>query len=227
MNLKERYQLVQEEIAAAATSCGRNPKEIKLVAVSKTQSIGAIQELFALGCTRFGENRVQEALPKIEALDAQVEWHFIGTLQKNKVSKVIGNFELIHSVDSLDLAEKISDAGRKEGVTTNILLEVNVSGEASKHGFNEVELKSALDRLAQLPSVKLCGLMTMAPFSAPEGEIRACFSGLRKLKEEIAAQLGKTHPFDQLSMGMSHDFTIAIQEGATIVRIGTKIFQAV
>lgn len=223
MTIKENYQHVLNDISEIAKACGRSPEDILLLAVTKTQPLSAIQEVYLAGCRDFGENRVQEVLPKMEELHVQARWHLIGTLQKNKVSKVIGKFYMIHSVDSPELAEKIAEASVKSGIVTRILLEVNTSGEESKHGFTPDGFKESVQAIAELPNIELHGLMTMAPFDASEDVIRHCFSKLRKLKEETV--LGARHPFNELSMGMTHDYRIAIEEGATIVRIGTALFE--
>lgn len=188
------------------------PKNVKLVAVTKNVPVEDISLVYELGCRDFGENRVQDALPKIEELPPDIRWHFIGTLQKNKVKKVVGNFALIHSVDSVELAQEIS----KQGIDTSILLQVNTSGEESKQGFTEDEFRRDLAMIQKMPYIQVKGLMTMAPLTEDVDQIRMCFRRLRELRDELGLK--------ELSMGMSHDYKIAIEEGATIVRIGSAIF---
>jgi PLP dependent protein len=175
-------------------------------------------EAYQVGCRDFAESRVNDALKKMETLPADIRWHFIGKLQKNKVSKAIGRFCLIHSVDSRELAEKISVASLNQNLVTKILLQVNTSKEESKSGLSSEEWKQHLDYLFTLQGVEIQGLMTIAPLTMNEWRIRQTFSYLRLLRDEI----GRDLPI--LSMGMSHDFHIAIQEGSTLVRIGSKIF---
>lgn len=188
------------------------PKNVKLVVVTKNVPVEDISLVYELGCRDFGENRVQDALPKIEELPPDIRWHFIGTLQKNKVKKVVGNFALIHSVDSVELAQEIS----KQGIDTSILLQVNTSGEESKQGFTEDEFRRNLAMIQKMPYIQVKGLMTMAPLTEDVDQIRMCFRRLRELRDELGLK--------ELSMGMSHDYKIAIDEGATIVRIGSAIF---
>lgn len=204
-----RYREMKDAVAKAALECGRSPENILLLAVSKGCSLEEILAAYKDGCRDFGESRVQEALEKIENAPKDINWHLIGSLQTNKVKKAIGKFKLIHSVDSYELAEKISNASIK----IPILLQVNTSGESTKHGLSPQE---NLEKFFRLPGVSVEGLMTMAPFVENEAVIRDCFVKLRNLRD----QYGLKH----LSMGMSHDWRIAIEEGATILRIGTNIF---
>lgn len=185
----------------------------KLVVVTKNQPISKVLEVYQAGCRDFGENRIQEALLKIGEVPADVHWHFIGTLQKNKVNKAIGKFALIHSVDSYALAEKISQSGGAK-----ILLQVNTSGEVSKHGLSIEEWRPSLESLFSLPNLQIEGLMTMAPLTEDTAIIRQTFRKLRLFAEELK--------LPELSMGMSHDFEIALEEGATLVRIGSALFNA-
>lgn len=184
---------------------------VKIVAVSKGCSLEQILALYEVGCRDFGESRVQEALLKIEKAPKDIRWHFIGKLQKNKVRKVIGKFFLIHSVDSFDLAEKISQVSQEMNVVTSILFEVNTSGEPSKSGFKPEEV-----RLINLSGISLKGLMTMAPLTDNIHIIRKTFSDLRLLRDKLGLK--------ELSMGMSSDYWIAIEEGATMLRLGSCIF---
>ncbi len=217
MTLNEKYLQLKNEIRSIAMNCHRNLEDIKLVVVSKKHPWNEISEIYNEGCRDFGENRLQEALPKIkEAASPNVNWHYIGTFQKNKVSKMIGIFALIHSVDSYDLAKKISDVSQEKQRVTNILIQVNTSGELSKHGLDPDDLMRNFEKFKALANVEIQGLMTMAPLESSHEVIRNCFSCLRILRDD----LGLKH----LSMGMSQDYQIAIQEGATILRIGNYLF---
>jgi pyridoxal phosphate enzyme (YggS family) len=218
----ENLEFIRQRIAAAAERNGRSAKEVKLVAVSKTYLPEVIREAVEAGQQCFGENRVQDALPKIDALPPDLEWHLIGHLQTNKVRKVIGRFALFHGVDNIALALQMNRIAGEFGVTASILLEVNVSGEESKFGFTPSSLPAALEELLPLPHLCIEGLMTMAPYSENPDCARPVFEGLRKLRDALSAASG--HPLKELSMGMSGDFEQGIEEGATIVRIGSAIF---
>ena len=218
---KSKLEAVQNAIDNSARSSGREAKGIQLIAVTKFQPVETIQEAYHCGCRNFGESRVQEALDKIPVLPSNCDWHFIGPLQMNKVGKVLSAFSLIHSVDSLRLAEKISALSQQP---TSILLEVNVSGESSKHGLAPEEWIGCLEKLNHLPHLKIRGLMTMAPFTQEENLIRPCFRKLSRLLEEWKREMKEPSIFKELSMGMSNDFPIAIQEGATMIRIGSALF---
>ena len=206
----------------AAQRVGREVSDVRLVAVSKTYPPAVIQEAWNSGQHVFGENRVQDALPKIAELPAKAEWHFIGHLQSNKIRKALPAFTLIHGVDNLELAQQINRIAGEMGLTANILLEINVSGEATKFGFSPADLRENLEGLLCLPNIRINGLMTMAPYSEDPETARPVFSKLRILRDELAAQSGQALP--ELSMGMSGDFEVGIEEGATIVRIGSSIF---
>lgn len=223
-NFMDNYLQIVERVRQIAQAFSRNPAEITVVAVSKTHPIDVVLSVYNNGCRDFGENRVQEALEKKAMGPFDIRWHFIGTLQKNKVNKVVGNFALIHSVDSLELASKISEVSAREGIETPILLQVNTSGELSKHGLSPEEWQRELDALQRLSHLSLQGLMTMAPFTDEERVIRETFSKLRIFKETLLTQIDNKKEFKHLSMGMSHDYPIAIEEGATLLRIGTEIF---
>ncbi len=220
--LTENLAAVQARIANAVEKSGRSAREVRLVAVSKTYPAEAIRELFATGQGAFGESRVQEALPKVEALPPGIEWHFIGHLQTNKIRKVVGQFALFHGVDNQNLALQMNRIAGELGVTANVLLEVNVSGEESKFGFDPSTLPAALENLAPLPYLSIRGLMTMAPYSDNPEEARPYFAKLRELRDRLATESGL--PLPELSMGMSGDFEQGIAEGATIVRVGSAIF---
>lgn len=208
------YKEIKEKVTQIAQDSSRDPKEITLITVSKGHPWQETTPIYQAGCRDFGENRIPEALAKIKDAPKDTKWHFIGHLQKNKVSKAIGPFVLIHSVDSIELAEHISHHSQQ--ATTSILLQVNTSGEQSKQGLTPKMWQKEFEKVARLPHLKIEGLMTMAPLTDDEKIIRTCFANLRKLKDE----LGLKH----LSMGMSHDYPIAIQEGATLLRIGTAIY---
>jgi PLP dependent protein len=224
MDAGEKYLEIKEKVAILAKQCGRDPSEITIVAVSKTHPLKEVQKVYDAGCRDFGESRIQEADSKIPALPSDIRWHFVGTLQKNKVRKALGHFDLIHSVDSLELAQKISAVSEEEGQSSCVLLEVRTSGEATKHGLNEKEWKTSMTSVLSLPALKLEGLMTMAPFVDDESVIRSCFARTKLLQLVLQNHAGDKNLFRQLSMGMTHDYPIAIQEGATILRIGTAIF---
>lgn len=220
--IADNLQRLKEKINSTCLSVGREPRDIKLVAVSKFFGIKAITEAASLGITDFGENKAQELRDKYKILGDKVTWHFIGTLQRNKVKYVVNSSSLIHSVDSKALVEEINSKAEKEGKIQEILLEVKTSGEESKSGL---EVDDQVFKLAEdcrtLKNIQLIGLMTMAPFTDDESLIRKSFSDLRKLKDELN-QHGNN--LTELSMGMTSDFEIAISEGSTIVRIGSAIF---
>jgi pyridoxal phosphate enzyme (YggS family) len=219
----DRYHIIQEQILEKTLQCGRDSSEIKLVVVSKMHPISSIQRVYEAGCRDFGESRLQEALQKIPGLSPDIQWHWVGTLQKNKVNKVISCFSCIHSVDSLALAKNISEASQKLGHSPSILLQVNTSGEASKHGLTPIEWESRLEEINQLPSIRLEGLMTIAPLTDNHSIIRQNFRQLRQLRDKWQTQIKSPSNLHHLSMGMSNDFLIAIEEGATLLRIGSAI----
>lgn len=222
MTIIENYHHVRQQIAEVAYACGRNPQDIELVVVTKGRAWAEFNPLYHLGARDFGESRLQEAEEKMMATPEDIHWHYIGALQKNKVRKVIQSFVLIHSVDSLELAQKISACSQEEDQTTRVLLQVNTSGEMSKQGFTEDEVKRDFETLWQLPGVQVEGFMTMAPLTDDEMTIRKCFHKLWNLRDEFMIRGGISLP--HLSMGMSHDYPHAILEGATLLRIGSAIF---
>ncbi len=217
---------VRRQIATAAARAGRDPAAITLVAVSKTKPISAIQAAYAAGQRDFGENRLEELTQKIELATQlglhDLRWHLIGPIQSRKTSLAAAVPALLHAVDRLKIAERLSRDAQATNSVLSVLMEVNVSGEATKHGFTPVELRAAAAQLAALPGLAISGLMTMAPFVADAEETRPVFRGLRTLREQLSAELGIHWP--QLSMGMTNDFEVAIEEGATLVRIGSAIF---
>ncbi len=224
MDVANSYLKVQQTVANIARRCGRNPKEITIVAVSKTHPWEYISSAYRVGCIDFGESRVQEALPKMAEAPEDVRWHMIGNLQRNKVSKVVGKFNLIHSVENLEVARKIAVSSEEREITTSVLLEVNASGEGSKHGMRPEEWLREFEKILDWEGIEVDGLMTMAPYTEDEAIIRRCFSNLRELRDKMRDIAGEDFPFPTLSMGMSHDYHIAIEEGATVLRIGSAIF---
>ena len=213
---------VRDQIGEAARKSGRSPNEIELVTVSKAHSVEKVQAAVDAGQLLFGESRVQEARTKIPLLPSRLRWHFIGHLQKNKIRHALPLFELFHGIDSLALAQEMERIAAGEGARPRILLEVNVSGEASKHGFPPARLRAELEMLLSLGRLTIEGLMTIPPL-APEAEnSRRYFVMLRELRNELENEFDLRLP--HLSMGMSGDYPIAIEEGATLVRVGTAIF---
>lgn len=224
MGISKNLRALLENIENIAVKCGRNPSDILLLTVSKQRSIQEIHEAYLVGMKDFAENRVQEALEKMEQLPADIRWHFVGKLQKNKVSKVIGKFVLIHSVDTPELAEKISQTSLSRGIVTNILLEANTSNEPTKSGLSPTEWEEAFVELLDCKGIRIHGLMTMAPLTENEGTIRKTFTELRALRDRLRRIANGRADLSTLSMGMTNDYPIAIQEGATILRIGSAIF---
>ncbi|MBN8709090.1 MAG: YggS family pyridoxal phosphate enzyme [Verrucomicrobia bacterium 61-8] len=222
MDIADRLTEILDRINSAALRVGRNPDEIQLVAVSKTHPPEAVQEAYEAGQRIFGESRVQELLAKAPSLPSSIRWHFIGHLQANKIRKLLPVSELVHGVDSPELALDIDRVAADLGLFPRVLLEVNVSGEGTKFGFKPDVLRARIDELLALPRVQIEGLMAIpAPVADPE-EVRPAFRLLRELRDEISAASGT--PLPVLSMGMSGDYEIAIEEGATLVRVGTAIF---
>ncbi len=222
--IAERYWRLRERIARAAQQAGRSPDEIQLVVVSKTVGPERIREAWEAGHRCFGENRAQEFSSKLQALsDLAIEWHFIGHLQKNKVRLVVPASALIHSIDSPELASKI-DRRAGENAPQSILVQVNTTGERSKSGVPPEALAPLLDRIAELPNLQVDGLMTIGPFTDEEKPIRAAFRNLRETLNAQRREQRPQAPLRHLSMGMSADLEIAIEEGATIVRVGTAVF---
>jgi PLP dependent protein len=225
--LAENLASVRQRIAVAAQRVGRDPAEITLVAVSKTKPIAAIQAAYAAGQRDFGENRVEELWEKVQQAQtlglADIRWHLIGTIQSRKTGQAVGPFGLIHSVDRMKIAERLSRDAQAAGCVLSVLLEVNVSGEASKHGFAVDELRQQALDLAALPGLQIRGLMTMAPLVEDPAAVRPVFAGLRALRDELRTSYPQL-TWSELSMGMTNDFEIAIEEGATLVRIGSAIF---
>lgn len=224
--ISDNYSEVLNNIKAACDKVGRESSEVQLIAVSKTKPISELMEAYAAGARDFGENYVQELIDKIPQMPKDVRWHMIGHLQRNKVKYIVGKVFLIHSVDSLRLAQEISKESVKAGVTSDILLEVNVANEESKWGGSLDETISLIKEAASLPNICIKGLMTVAPFTENSEENRQYFKALKQLSVDINAQKIDNVLVSVLSMGMTGDYMIAAQEGATYVRVGTGIFGA-
>lgn len=222
--MKDNLEIIKSRIAEAAKRAKRNPEDITLIAVSKTYPVSDIEKAISYGCMDFGENKVQELTSKIESIETPVNWHLIGHLQTNKVKYIVGKTKLIHSVDSLKLAKEIEKQSAKHNVVTKILIEVNVAEEASKDGILIDEVMPLIKEIAKLPHVRVEGLMTVAPFVEDAEENRTIFRKLYDLSVDIQNQKFDNISMNVLSMGMSNDFEVAVEEGATHVRIGTAIF---
>jgi pyridoxal phosphate enzyme (YggS family) len=226
-SIGENLQLVFERIRHATQQSGRPDGSVRLVAATKSVGLDQIREGITAGLTILGENRLQEALPKIEALRGDpIQWHFIGHLQRRKVRSVVGVFDLIQSVDSVELAEEIDRRAQEAGLTQAVLLEVNLEGEATKAGFLPDELDGALPSLGALPHVAVKGLMAIPPPTSDPEQARPYFRRLRELALRLSRQPISTISLQELSMGMSNDYHVAVEEGATMVRVGTAIFGA-
>lgn len=225
--LKENLEEVEEKIAKACERAGRAREEVTLIAVSKTKPVEMLQEIYDEGIRDFGENKVQELTEKYEVMPKDMKWHMIGHLQRNKVKYIVDKVTLIHSVDSLRLAETISREAEKKGVTVPILIEVNIAGEETKFGLSsKEEVISLTEQIAALPNLSVKGLMTVAPPSKDPEENRPFFREIRQLSVDITNKNIDNVSMEILSMGMTNDYTVAIEEGATMVRVGTGIFGA-
>ncbi|MBR1910494.1 MAG: YggS family pyridoxal phosphate-dependent enzyme [Lachnospiraceae bacterium] len=222
--IRERLEKVQNSMSEAVKASGRDEKDVTLIAVSKTKPVEMIKEVYDAGIRDFGENKVQEIIDKYPKLPSDIRWHLIGHLQTNKVKYIIDKVCMIHSVDSLKLAQEISRQAVKHNVTADILIEVNVAGEDTKFGVKPEDTLSLCEEISALANVRIRGLMTVAPFVDDPEENRAVFCTLRQLFVDIDAKNIDTVCMDCLSMGMSNDYTVAIEEGATFVRVGTSIF---
>ena len=224
MMIRENLSKVMERIARAARRAGRDPDDVVLIAASKGIEVDRLKEGLSAGIRVFGESKVQEAMPKLQVLGKEAEWHFIGHLQSNKVKYVVGAFTLIHSVDSIELSEEINSRAEKMGMIQNFLLEVNVSGEKGKFGVMPDNVIAITNALSGLKYISLKGFMTIPPYSDDPEDARPYFRILREIRDK-ARQTGIfTDDCGELSMGMSDDFETAIEEGATMVRVGTAIF---
>lgn len=226
-SISENVRFVFEQIRHATQQSGRLEGSVQLVAATKSVGLDRIREGIASGLTILGENRLQEALPKVEALRGEpIHWHFIGHLQRRKVRSVVGVFDLIHSVDSLELAEEIDRRAQQAGLRQAVLLEVSLEGEATKTGFCPDELERLLPRLGALPHVEVKGLMAIPPPTSDPEQARPYFRRLRELAQRLSCRQIDAISLKELSMGMSSDYSVAVEEGATMVRIGTAIFGA-
>lgn len=224
--LQDNLIQVEQNIEEACRRAGRDRSEVTLIAVSKTKPMETLQEAYDLGVRVFGENKVQEMADKYEVLPKDIRWHLIGHLQRNKVKYIIDKAVLIHSVDSLRLAQTIEKEAKKHNLTAHILIEVNVAREESKFGIFPEDLEALVDEIAKLPHIQVDGLMTIAPFVSDPEENRPVFRELRKLSVDISAKKVDNVNMSVLSMGMTNDYQVAIEEGATMVRVGTGIFGA-
>ncbi len=217
---------VRQQIAEAATRSGRDVSDIALVAVTKYVDVDAVQALLDLGCNDLGESRPQELWRKAEALSAaNVHWHFIGHLQRNKVRRTLPHITLLHACDSLRLLDEIDRTAGDSASNVKVLLEVNISGDASKHGFRPAEMPSVIESLSGFKHVQICGLMGMASLTGTIADARREFESLRLLRDSLVKSLPAGVELNELSMGMSGDFEVAIEEGATIVRVGSALFE--
>ena len=222
--LKENLYQVQENMKEACRRSGRAESDETLIAVSKTKPLPMLEEVYSLGIRAFGENKVQELVDKAEQLPDDIRWHMIGHLQRNKVKYIVDKVYMIHSVDSLRLAEEISKEAVKRGIIVNILIEVNVAGEESKFGVTPEDTPGLVQEISHLPGILVRGLMTIAPFVENAEDNRIFFSALKKLYVDITNKNIDNVRIDYLSMGMTGDYEVAIEEGASFVRVGTGIF---
>ena len=221
-SILDNLERVREQIAEAAAKAGRDVKDVELVAISKTHPAQKVREAVEAGQTLFGESRVQEARAKIPELSSNIRWHFVGHLQKNKVRQALPLFEMIHSVDSLTLAQDVNRIAEEEGLYPRVLLEVNVAGEGSKFGFGPDDLREQMEALLLLPRLSIEGLMCIPPLAVESEDSRKSFVQVRELRDSLEKEFSMKLP--QLSMGMTQDFPIGIEEGATLIRVGTAIF---
>jgi pyridoxal phosphate enzyme (YggS family) len=224
MSISSNLEHIHQRISAACTRCGRDPRTVRLVAVSKTKPAAMIEEAAAAGQRLFGESYVQELAAKTEEVRSPVEWHFIGGLQTNKVKYLRGKVSLIHSVDRLSLAREIDRQWARLGKKADILIQVNLGAEETKSGTAEEETLDLVREVSQLPHLNIRGLMAIPPYFEDPEAVRPFFRRLRELAGEIAARKVPGVEMAELSMGMSHDFEVAVEEGATLVRVGTAIF---
>jgi pyridoxal phosphate enzyme (YggS family) len=221
-SIAENLERVREQIAQAAAKVGRAAGEIELVAITKTHAAEKVHEAIQAGQSLFGESRVQEARAKIPELPSAIRWHFVGHLQKNKIRHALPLFEMIHSADSLALAQEVNRIAEEEGMHPRVLLEINVAGEGSKFGFTPDQLHEQMEELLALPRLSILGLMTIPPLSEEPEASRKYFVQLRELRDRLQTEFRVD--FAQLSMGMTQDYAVAVEEGATLVRVGTAIF---
>ncbi|MBR6821671.1 MAG: YggS family pyridoxal phosphate-dependent enzyme [Clostridia bacterium] len=224
MGIRENIEIVRHIIADSALKSGRKPEDITLVAVSKTVEEERIREAISCGISHLGENRVQEMMGKMENLPSDIRWNMIGRLQKNKVKFIINRIELVHSLCSVEVAKEIDRLSEKQGVVTDCLIQINIGHEDTKAGIEEHELERFMDEMAAFPSIRIRGLMAIAPNVEDPELTRPYFARMKELFDRTA--LNCQGSMDYLSMGMSHDYHVAIEEGANIVRVGSAIFGA-
>lgn len=222
--INENISKVRENIVKACEKAGRNPEEVTLIAVSKTKPVSAIEEALLSGTLDYGENKVQELCDKYDVLPKNIRWHMIGHLQRNKVKYLVGKTYLVHSVDSLRLAEQIEKEFAKHNQVCDILVEVNIAQEESKFGINAKETEELIRKIAKFEHVRIKGLMTIAPYTEDPESNRDYFSEIKKLSVDIRDKNIDNVSMDVLSMGMTGDYMVAVEEGATMVRVGTGIF---
>lgn len=222
--IRDNLRKIESDIASACSESGRNREDVKLIAVSKTKPVSALREAYDLGIRDFGENKVQELLDKYEQMPGDIRWHMIGHLQRNKVKYIVDKVYMIHSVDSYRLAEEISREAVKKNVNVSVLIEVNVAGEESKFGASAEETVSLVEDIAKLPNLTIRGLMTIAPYVENSEENRLYFAKLRQIYVDIIHKNIDNVFMEELSMGMTGDYEVAITEGATYIRVGTGIF---
>ena len=222
--LSDNLHEVQENIRKACERSGRNPEDVTLIAVSKTKPVSDIEQIYAAGIREFGENKVQEMNDKQKVLPGDINWHMIGHLQRNKVKYIVDNVAMIHSVDSVRLAEEISKEAVKKNVAVDILVEVNVAKEESKFGLYTEDVRQFVEQISKLPGINIKGLMTSAPFVDNPEDNRQYFRKLKDLSVDINSKNIDNVHMDFLSMGMTNDYVVAVEAGATHVRVGTAIF---
>lgn len=229
-HIRNKFAIVREKIARAAREAGRSGDDVALVAVTKLKSVVTVRNAIAAGIRVFGENRIQEALPKIETIRSEypdVIWHMVGHLQSNKARKAVENFQMIQSIDSVKLARRVSRLAGEQQQTMDVLVEVNVSGEKTKYGFTPEHVPEAIGRLSELGHINIRGLMTVGPMTDDDQRIQQAFKQMKSLYDEARSQYREElGGFNILSMGMTDDFEIAIREGSTMVRIGRALFGA-
>ncbi|MFT9847952.1 YggS family pyridoxal phosphate-dependent enzyme [Aneurinibacillus sp. REN35] len=221
--IEENLQQIQATIQASCERAGRSAADVHIVAVTKYVSLETTRAALTAGIRHIGESRTQDALPKWEAIGAEVAtWHFIGHLQTNKVREMIGRFTYVHSLDRLSLAKELNKRGEQNGITTHCMVQVNISGEETKHGLAPEAVSDFLAAVCDMPHIDVCGFMTMAPYVEDPEETRSVFRGLRELRDRMRSQYPDL-PLKHLSMGMSNDYHIAVEEGATFIRLGSTL----
>jgi pyridoxal phosphate enzyme (YggS family) len=224
IDVAANWERVRQQVAQAAQKVGRDPQAVRIIAVSKTKPVELIEQAIRAGAADIGENYVQEAVAKIPRITAPVTWHMIGHLQRNKAARAVELFNVIHTLDSVALGEALARHGEQRGQPVRVLVEVNTGGEATKHGVCAEHVEGLLAGLADRRWLSIDGLMTIPPPAEPAAAARPHFRGLRELRDQLQRQAPANAPLRELSMGMSDDFTVAIEEGATLVRIGRAIF---